>query len=179
MAYDALAGDASETAHRRTVVVVVAFTAADDVWIDALVPLYSLPLSLFSPRRPPLVLWSICSGLLLLFRICPYGPSSSDATAQVLLPLLLFPEKAFVLGHNTEQMLLSTPTAANGGEGSGRGSSSSDRRCNKFARRTATQKACEEKGEQHPFSDGVTAEGGKGRRYHERRSQWGAAEART
>ncbi len=42
MAYDALAGDASETAHRRTVVV-VAFTAADDVWIDALVPLYSLP----------------------------------------------------------------------------------------------------------------------------------------
>ncbi len=45
MAYDALAGDASETAHRRTVVVVVAFTAADDVWIDALVPASSLPSS--------------------------------------------------------------------------------------------------------------------------------------
>ncbi len=94
MAYDALAGDASETAHRRTVVV-VAFTAADDVWIDALVPLYSLlvPLSLFSPRRPPLLLWSICSGLLLLlFRICPYGPSSSDA-AQVLHPSSSFRKK--------------------------------------------------------------------------------------
>ncbi len=93
MAYDALAGDASETAHRRTVVV-VAFTAADDVWIDALVPLYSLPLSLFSPRRPPLVLWSICSGLLLLlFRICPYGPSSSDASQVLSSPSSSFRKK--------------------------------------------------------------------------------------